>query len=141
MFADHDTSSAVVVCVNETVSESFADSLVLGCVVDAVEPFETEWNLEILDYSGDYPAVEIEDAAVDICRSALEVEWTRGTLMTRMTEPSSCKAAEHITTAFQSFLLRRSFMEVMKAELMIPVGMASMAIPTKLMKAQRMRPT
>ena len=42
MFADHDTSSAVVVCVNETVSESFADSLVLGCVIDAVEAFETE---------------------------------------------------------------------------------------------------
>ena len=40
----------------------------------------------------------------------------------------------------QSFLLRRSFMEAMKAELMIPVGMASMAMPTKLMKAQRMRP-
>ena len=47
---------------------------------------------------------------------------------------------KRLTLPGQSFLLRRSFMEAMKAELMIPVGMASMAMPTKLMKAQRMRP-
>ena len=42
MFADHDSSSAVVVCVDETVGQGFADGLVLGCVIDAVESFETE---------------------------------------------------------------------------------------------------
>ena len=66
MFADHYSSSAVVVGVDEAVGEGFADCFVLGRVIDTVKSLKTEWNLEVLDYAGDYAAVEIENIAAPV---------------------------------------------------------------------------
>ena len=66
VFADHYSSSAVVVGVDEAVGEGFTNSFVPGRVIDAVKSLKTEWNLEILDYAGDYAAVEIENIAAPV---------------------------------------------------------------------------
>lgn len=66
MFADHYSSSAVVVGVDEAVGEGFADGFVLGRVIDTVKSFKTEWNLEVLDNAGNYAAVEIENVAAPV---------------------------------------------------------------------------
>ena len=68
MFADHYSSSAVVVGVNEAVGEGFADGFVLGRVIDAVKSFKAEWNFEVLDNAGDYAAIEIENVATPVSR-------------------------------------------------------------------------
>ena len=66
VFANHYSSSAVVVGVDEAVGEGFADGFVLGRVIDAVKSFKAEWDLEILDNAGDYAAVEIENVAAPV---------------------------------------------------------------------------
>ena len=65
-FADHNSSSAVVVGVDEAVGECFADCFVLGRVIDTVKSLKTEWDLEILDYADDYAAVEIENVSAPV---------------------------------------------------------------------------
>ena len=66
VFEDDDAASAVVVGVDEAVGEGFANCFVPGRVIDTVKSLKTEWNLEILDYAGDYAAVEIENIAAPV---------------------------------------------------------------------------
>ena len=78
----------------------------------------------------------ITNSAAQLRKEYPALDWQSGKLL----NGASRTAIEAWVRYFQFFFESLSFIEAMNAELMIPVGMASMAIPTKLMKAQRIRP-